>query len=164
MAGSSWIFFTLVMVSSRLEPAGNSCPGGAGCPVGCPGCRMRLRRGHLGVPCAVEGHLSLKVAGEGMMLSHRGNSSAGMLGTQLCPGRGAGELLEVSCPHLRLNSNISGAVGYLGVSLLNQDLKTGIFPKFKRYFKFLNARKRNRSSGAEASGTTCHSHFASPWI
>lgn len=78
--------------------------------------------------------------------------------------RGAGELLEVSCPHPRLNSNISGAVGYLGVALLNQDLKTGIFPKFKRYFKFLNPRKRNRSSGAEASGTTCHSHFASPWI
>lgn len=84
-----------------------------------------------GQACAVEGHFALKVAGEGTMLGHHGNGSAGMLGTQLCPGRGAGELLEVSCPDPGRNSNISGSVGCLGGNL--QDLETGMFLKSKSY-------------------------------
>lgn len=45
--------------------------------------------------------------------------------------RGAGELLEVSCPDPGLNSSISGSVGCLGGTL--QDLKMGIFLKLKSY-------------------------------
>lgn len=60
------------------------------------------------------------------MLGHHGNSSAGMLGTELCPGRGAGELLELSCPDSGLNSNISGSVGYLGGAVLSQDIPSRI--------------------------------------
>lgn len=68
------------------------------------------------------------------MLGHHSNGSAGMLGTQLCPGRGAWELLEASCPDPGRNSNISGSVGCLGGNL--QDLKTGIFLKSKSYLSF----------------------------
>lgn len=120
-------FFPLVMVSSRLEPAGNSSWG-------------RILRAQdilwdvqgeaeerpcgsaLGTAqCPAGTFFPLKVAGEGTMLVHHGNGSAGMLGTQLCPGRGTGELLDTSCPDPGLNSNISGSVGYLGEALLNQD-------------------------------------------
>ncbi|XP_053850239.1 uncharacterized protein LOC128816560 [Vidua macroura] len=133
--GNDWIlldFFSLgdgqlrAGASRRFLTGSSPCPEGPGCPVGCPGCRMRLSAGSaLGTALCRGGTFVLKGGRKGDNAQspwQRGRDAGDRaVSWQRCWGAA-----EVSCPDPGLNSNISGSVGYLGGALLNLDAPSRI--------------------------------------
>lgn len=158
MTGSSWIFFffSLVMLSSRLEAAGNSLswvqdeaeerpPGSALGTALCHGGTFFLKGGRRGDNARSPWQQQRRDAGETAVSWQR--CWAGLTSSS-----------RAEFQHFGLPGRGSAQPGWPRAGFENRNI-----PEIQELFKFLNPRKRIRSSGAEASIITCHSRFASPW-